>query len=183
VTDDAAREIAATAPPPAMPWLLTSEMQPEAIAEHARRCAINTVQIVCHVAPEVHDALARLAPSLRRVQVIHVEDEAALDLIAGYGTRPQAFLLDSGRPGVAELGGTGRRHDWAISARCVQAAPRPVFLAGGLNPDNAAEAVRTVRPFGLDICSGLRTENALDPALLRRFFASIAAVDAARNAA
>lgn len=177
VTDDLARQIAATIPPPVMPWLLTSRTEAEAIAAHARICAVSTVQIVSHVAPEVHDWLARNEPALRRVQVIHVEGSDALDLIAAYGERPHAFLLDSGRPGRNELGGTGRRHDWEVSAACVRMAPRPVFLAGGLDPANAGEAVRTVRPFGLDICSGLRREGVLDPALLRAFVDAIAAAD------
>ena len=63
---------------------------------------------------------------------------------------------------VAELGGTGRAHDWDISRRLVAASPVPVLLAGGLKPDNAAAAIETVRPFGLDVCSGVRTDGALD---------------------
>ena len=178
ITDAAARRIALTVPPPVMPWLLTSEEDPVAIRDHAAACGVSTVQIVRHVAPQTHDWLAEHAPTLRRVQVIHVEGRDALDIVAAYGSRPHAYLLDSGRPSVAELGGTGRRHDWAVSAELVRVASRPVFLAGGLGPDNAAEAVRAVRPFGLDICSGLRTDGALDAALLARFIAAIRATDA-----
>lgn len=179
VADEIAREVAASVPPPVMAWLLTEEHSGEGILAHAHRCAIGTVQIVSHVPPEVHDWLDANAPTLRRVQVIHVEGPDALDLIAEYGERPHAFLLDSGRPSQNELGGTGRRHDWGVSAECVRRAPRPVFLAGGLDPQNAAEAVATVRPFGLDICSGLRPETALDPTLLAAFVRAIAGADAA----
>jgi phosphoribosylanthranilate isomerase len=86
-----------------------------------------------------------------------------------------AFLLDSGNPKLAvkELGGTGRVHDWHVSRRVVEAVDRPVFLAGGLAPENAAEAVRRVRPFGLDLCSGVRRKGRLDAGRLAAFFAAI----------
>jgi len=183
VDDETARRVAAAVPASVAPWLLTSEETPEAILAHAERCGATTVQIVRHVPPGHHDALAAMAPFLRRVQEIHVEDEAALDLVAAYADRPHTFLLDSGRPSASELGGTGRLHDWAVSARCVEAAARPVFLAGGLGPANAAEAIRHVRPFGLDVCSGLRDgAGALVPSLLMAFVAAVEEADAARRA-
>jgi len=88
-----------------------------------------------------------------------------------------AILLDSGRPDAAvkELGGTGRRHDWALSRRIREAVDVPVFLAGGITPDNAAEAVSAVGPFAIDVCTGVRTAGALDDAKLERLFAALGA--------
>ncbi|MEM9223870.1 MAG: phosphoribosylanthranilate isomerase [Pseudomonadota bacterium] len=177
LTDETARAIALNVSPPTMPWLLTSEATGPAIRDHAAACAVSTVQIVRHVAPEVHDWLAAHAPALKRVQVIHVEGSEAPTLMQSYGKRPHAFLLDSGRPDAAELGGTGRKHDWTVSAQCVAAVEQPVFLAGGLSPTNAADAVRGVAPFGLDVCSGLRTNESLDEALLHEFVAAVALAD------
>ncbi len=74
---------------------------------------------------------------------------------------------------VKELGGTGRRHDWALSAQIVSRVSRPVFLAGGLTPENAVERVRTVQPWGLDVCSGVRTNGRLDADKLARLFAAV----------
>ena len=178
ITDDAAREIAATVAPPVTAILLTAEDTAAGILAHARLCAVNTVQIVRHVDPSVHDALAAEAPWLRRLQVIHVEGTEALRTVAAYGARRHAFLLDSGRPGAAELGGTGRQHDWAVSAACVREAPRPVFLAGGLGPENAGEAIATVRPYGLDVCSGLRNADGLSASRLGAFMDAVRAADA-----
>ena len=175
ISNKTAREIALSTPPPVASWLLTSEPDGPQILDHARRCAIGTVQIVRHVEPDVHRWLASEAPWLRRVQVVHVEGRDALETLAGYGALPDAYLLDSGRPSHEELGGTGRAHDWAVSAAFVERSARPVFLAGGLHPDNIAEAVRTVRPFGVDICSGLRTDDRLDPEKLSRFAERLAA--------
>ena len=87
-----------------------------------------------------------------------------------------AILLDSGNPAleVKELGGTGRRHDWEISRRIREAIDVPLYLAGGLRPENARAAVETVGPFGLDVCSGLRPgpDFALDADRLERFIAA-----------
>lgn len=109
------------------------------------------------------------------MQVIHVEDETALDLIELYEPYVHAFLLDSGHPNasVAELGGTGRAHDWGISSEFVRRSPKHVFLAGGLNPHNVRDAISTVAPFGLDLCSGVRLGNNLDPRLLDEFTANV----------
>ncbi|HEY7412586.1 MAG TPA: phosphoribosylanthranilate isomerase, partial [Vicinamibacteria bacterium] len=90
-------------------------------------------------------------------------------------TDVDALLLDSGRPGAAvkELGGTGRRHDWAVSRRIRERVPVPLFLAGGLTPANVREAVAEVGPYGLDVCSGVRTDGALDERKLGAFFAAL----------
>src|SRR6185312_2649829 len=87
-----------------------------------------------------------------------------------------ALLLDSGNPHLAikELGGTGRVHDWTHSARIVRKCGKPVFLAGGLRADNVRSAIDAVRPFGLDLCSGVRTDGALDAQKLAAFFAALA---------
>ncbi len=86
-----------------------------------------------------------------------------------------AVLLDSGNPRLAvkELGGTGRRHDWQVSRRVVEAVRAQVWLAGGLTPANVSEAVATVGPYGLDVCSGVRTNGALDGAKVAALFAAL----------
>ncbi|TRW17766.1 phosphoribosylanthranilate isomerase [Glacieibacterium frigidum] len=175
--------IAATVPPPVASVLLTSESDAQAIAAHVTRTRPAAVQIVRHIAPAESAALARLLPLTRRIQVIHVEDAGVIDLIPAYAPHVDAFLLDSGRPGAATptLGGTGDVHDWAVSAAFVAASPRPVFLAGGLNAGNVGAAIAQVRPFGVDICSGVRTDGALDPDKLAAFVAAVAAADYSRS--
>ncbi|MBP0444852.1 phosphoribosylanthranilate isomerase [Roseomonas sp. SSH11] len=178
IPDAVIAEVAAMVPPPVSTFLLTSEVTAERIAAHAQATRPSTVQVVSHIDPAESAKLAALRPDLRRVQVIHVEGPDALALIPRYAPHVHAFLLDSGRPGAAipELGGTGRAHDWEVSAAFVRASPLPVFLAGGLNPANVGEAIRRVRPFGLDLCSGVRSGGRLDAAKLAAF------IDAARLA-
>jgi phosphoribosylanthranilate isomerase len=166
IADELAREIARATPPAVTAFLLSSRSTAEEVVEHARFVGVSTVQIVRHVEPAVHVRIAELAPWLRRVQVLHVEDHAVLALAAKYEPYVDGFLLDSGRPARSELGGTGRVHDWALSGRVVAASKRPVFLAGGLEPRNVAEAIRRVAPFGVDVCSGVRSAGQLDPSRL-----------------
>jgi phosphoribosylanthranilate isomerase len=141
--------------------LLTSRIDEDAIADHVAATAVNTVQIVDRPSMKTYAHLRRLHPSLRIIQVVHVEDDGAVDEARRAGEAVDAILLDSGKPSAAvrTLGGTGDIHDWSISRRIVETCGRPVFLAGGLNPANVVGAVRTVRPFGVDICSGLRDKN------------------------
>jgi len=87
-----------------------------------------------------------------------------------------ALLLDSGNQKlpVKELGGTGRTHDWSLSRRIRESAGRPVFLAGGLNAANVGDAIRAVTPFGVDLCSGVRSSGRLEPGRLAAFFHALA---------
>ncbi|MGK5065678.1 phosphoribosylanthranilate isomerase [Janthinobacterium sp. LB3P112] len=181
IPDARIAQIAAWTPPPVATFLLTSETTAQRIAEHVRATQPSTVQIVGQLDPGEVAQLARLLPQVRRVQVIHVEGPEALALIPAYAPHVHAFLLDSGRPGalVPELGGTGRTHDWSVSARFVRASPRPVFLAGGLDDTNVADALRQVRPYGIDLCSRVRTDGKLDVMKLALLMAAVRDVDAA----
>lgn len=169
------RRIASSIPPPVASFLLTSRTRAADIIDHVKYCGTNTVQIVSHIDPAEYDTINPALPGIRRVQVVHVEDDSAIELIAAYSPYIDAFLLDSGRPNSTqvELGGTGRTHDWAVSARFIAKSSKPVFLAGGLNPTNATTAVTQVRPYGLDLCSGVRTNEQLDPEKLAAFIAAI----------
>lgn len=162
-------------PPAVSIFLLTSLTAAKEIAAQQRRLAADTLQLVDHVPPGQLFRLRRELPGVRLVQVIHVEGPAALDQARAVEGFVDALLLDSGRPKatVKELGGTGRTHDWSISARIREVISLPVFLAGGLTPDNVAEAVKTVEPFGVDVCSGVRVGGALDPKLLKQFIAAL----------
>jgi phosphoribosylanthranilate isomerase len=175
IEDALIAEIAAAVPPPVATFLLTSETRAEAIVDHVRRCGTNTVQLVDRVEEGAYAAIRRMLPSVKIVQVLHVTDADVVDEARALAGAVDAFLLDSGNPNLAvkELGGTGRVHDWALSRRVVEAVDRPVFLAGGLRPDNVAEAVARVRPFGVDLCSSVRSQGRLDADKLSAFFAAI----------
>ncbi len=172
--------IAPLVPPGVTSVLLTSRTQAQDIADHVRSCGTGAVQVVNHLGGEAWADLARrLPPAIRRIQVIHIEEPDAFSVAQGAAPHIHGFLLDSGRPTLAvpELGGTGRTHDWALSRSFVAQSLRPVFLAGGLTPDNVGDAIAQVRPFGVDVCSGLRPHETLDPDLLHGFVEAVARAD------
>ena len=181
IDDRSVAEIIARIPSTISTFVLTSATRAADVARHALAASASTVQIVPHLSPDESAQLPQLLPGVRRVQVIHVENESALELIGRYAPHVHAFLLDSGRPSLPtpEYGGTGRTHDWSISAEFVRRSPHPVFLAGGLTPANVGEAIEKIRPFGVDLCSGVRTDGRLDPAKLQAFIDAVRRTDAA----
>jgi len=164
--------IARKAPPGVSTFLLTSETVATGIIEHVKRVQTSTVQIVDRVSASVYAAIRSALPAMKIVQVVHVLDEASVDEALSVAPLVDALLLDSGNPNLPtkELGGTGRIHDWRLSRSIREQTKVPVYLAGGLNPDNARAAIEAVAPFGLDLCSGVRTNGQLDPSKLDKFF-------------
>ena len=172
IDEDLIAEIAARVPPPIATFLLTCRQDAEAIIEQHRRLRTNTLQLVDRLERGTYADLRSALPGIALVQVIHVTGEDSIAEAQTIAPQVDALLLDSGNPSLAvkELGGTGRTHNWTISRRIRDAVGKPIFLAGGLNAENVAEAVREIGPFGLDLCSGVRTEGKLDEAKLAAFF-------------
>jgi phosphoribosylanthranilate isomerase len=175
IGEDRIASIAAWAPASADTFLLTAHQEAAALVAQHERCGTTTLQLVDHVPVEEIRKLRKALPDLRLVQVIHVQGEHSVAEAVGIAPYVDALLLDSGSPGkpVKELGGTGRTHDWNLSRRIREAVRIPVWLAGGLHPGNAAKAVAEVAPYGLDVCSGLRTDGKLDSHKIEAFFAAL----------
>ena len=182
VVDEATiARITAVVPPPIATFLLTSRRDADEIIAQQRRCRTNTLQLCDYVELSAYARLRAALPGIALVQVIHVTDEESLMKAQKAAEHVDALLLDSGNPALAvkELGGTGRVHDWSLSRRIRDAVPKPVFLAGGLRSSNVQEAIAAVQPFGLDLCSGVRTNDVLDEQKLRSFFEAVNAAPAA----
>lgn len=178
IEDATIAAIARAVPPPVTTFLLTSETEAGAIIDHARRTRTGALQLVDRVEPGVYPALRAALPGVKLAQVVHVRGPESVDEASVVAGRVDALLLDSGRLDrqVKELGGTGRIHDWSFSRRIVETVSCPVFLAGGLKPGNVGLAIRTVRPFGIDVCTGVRTDGRLDGAKLAAFVGVVGAV-------
>jgi phosphoribosylanthranilate isomerase len=171
IPDNLISEIAATVPPGVATFLLTSAQDAETIIAQQRQAGVNTLQICDRLTGGSYEDIRAALPGIKLVQVIHVTGPESLDEARTVATQVDAILLDSGDQSlvVKELGGTGRVHDWAISRAIRAAIDIPLYLAGGLNAGNVAEAIDAVGPFALDICSGVRTEGWLDAAKLGGF--------------
>lgn len=172
IEDELIHAIARAVPPPIGTFLLTSETSADAIIAHHQRTLTNTIQIVDALQDASYDKLRAAMPTIKFVQVIHVIDEASVDEALHIAEHVDALLLDSGNPKLAvkELGGTGRVHNWELSRQIVAQATVPVFLAGGLHANNVRAALEQVQPFGLDLCSSVRTDGKLDSRKLEVFF-------------
>src|SRR5919199_2400797 len=175
ISEELIAEVAARVPPAVATFLLTCRQDAASIVGQQRRCRVNTIQLCDLVPREVYGELRARLPGVSLVQVVHVRGEESVEEARGAVPHVDALLLDSGNQTLAvkELGGTGRTHDWRLSRRIRDSVSVPVFLAGGLKPENVAEAVEVVRPFGLDVCSGVRTDGRLDAGKLKRFFDTI----------
>ena len=165
----------ARVPPGVTSFLLSSATTPVQLVNEAGMTRAAALQIVDRPGPGAYERLRRELPGLKIVQVVHVDGATALDEVLAIAPDVDAVLLDSGsRDGlVARLGGTGEIHDWRISRAIVERCPRPVWLAGGLNPANVADAIGVVRPFGVDVCTGLRKGGRLDEATMGAFIRAV----------
>ena len=172
IADELIASIIETVPPPIATFLLTSETTAENIIAHQQRVHSSTIQIVDALTERNYQLIHAHLPSVKLVQVIHVIDESSVEEAIELSEEVDALLLDSGNPKLAvkELGGTGRVHNWKLSKKIVEQSKVPVFLAGGLNAENVNQAIETVQPFGIDVCSGVRTNGNLNKTKLEAFF-------------
>lgn len=175
IEDDLINEIARNVPPPIATFLLTSETTAEGIIAHHKRVNTSTIQIVDELAGRQYKKLREELPGIKLVQVIHVIDNNSVKEAIEISEMVDALLLDSGNPNLAikELGGTGRKHDWNLSKEIRERISIPLFLAGGLNNNNVKQAIEYVQPFGVDLCSSVRTNGNLDERKLEEFFKAI----------
>ena len=176
---DKIAEIAAFVPPPIATFLLSSKTDVAQIIEQHQYCHTTTIQIVDRLRVGIYRDLQEALPGISVVQVIHVYDEGSLEDAVSISNEVDAILLDSGNQSatIKELGGTGKVHNWDISRQIVEQLSIPVFLAGGLNPGNIKQAIQSVKPFGIDVCSGVRTNNHLDEEKLGLFFKNIREIE------
>ena len=175
ISDELIAKIAATVPPAIGTFLLTSRQRVADIIEQQKFCRTNTIQICDHLDVGVHRDLKYALPGISVVQVVHVTGPDSVEEAVLVTPNVDAILLDSGnrKLPIKELGGTGRTHDWTLSRAIRERIGIPLFLGGGLTPQNIGQAIEEVGPFGLDVCSGVRTDGKLDAIKLKRFFSAV----------
>lgn len=172
ISEDLIVEIAKQVPADISTFLLTSKTNYEEIITQHKKCNTTHIQLVDNVEIDVYKKLRLELPDVKIVQVIHVTGEESIGEAVSVSDFVDLILLDSGNQKLAvkELGGTGRTHDWSISKKIVERINVPLFLAGGINPSNVSVAINEVKPYGVDLCSGVRTNNKLYEKLLKEFF-------------
>ena len=171
IDDTLIATIVRSIPPAIGSFLLTSETSAPSVIAHHQRVHTNTIQLVDALAEGTYRQIREALPSVKLVQVIHVMDERSVNEALEAAEQVDALLLDSGDPTLAVkvLGGTGKTHNWKWSRQIVERSAVPVFLAGGISSVNVREAIDTVQPFGVDLCSSVRTDGKLDEKKLDLF--------------
>jgi len=175
ISDELIADITKAVPPTIATFLLTSKTTADEIVAHHKCVNTSTIQLVDEVSIDTYAKIRISLPFVKIVQVIHVIDERSIENAIKVSENVDALLLDSGNPNlvVKELGGTGRTHNWKLSKKLREKVTVPIFLAGGITPENVKRAYETVKPFGIDLCSGVRTNGRLDMNKLEKFFAEV----------
>ena len=175
ISEELIAEIVSVLPPGVSSFLLTSKQSSEEIIEQQKRTGVNTIQIVDRLIYGSYNDFKKALPAVSIFQVIHVKDEGSTKEAIEVAPKVDGLLLDSGNQAlpVKQLGGTGRTHNWNISFNICRSVNVPVFLAGGLNYENVELAVKKVMPFGVDVCSGVRSNGRLDETKLSLFLGKI----------
>ena len=175
ISEDLIVEIAKQVPADISTFLLTSKTNAEQIITQHKKCNTSYLQLVDKVDIDVYKKLRGDLPSVKIVQVIHVTGKESIGEAVSVSDFVDLILLDSGNQKLAvkELGGTGRTHNWNISKEIVKIVNVPVFLAGGIKPLNVSTAINEVKPYGIDLCSGVRINGKLDENLLKEFFIKV----------
>lgn len=167
--EDAAR-IIKQLPPHAAPVLVTSVVEPKELIGLAQKTGAAILQLYGDASPAQIQEVKEAMPSVKIWKVINIADEASIALAKEYEGAADAVALDTFNKDNGARGGSGKTHDWDISRRIAESLSIPVILAGGLNPENVAEAVAQVRPAGVDVNSGVTNpDGSKDLAKVKRF--------------
>lgn len=175
IEDRLIKQIAYSIQAPTLSFLLTSETTAQGIIDHHKRTQTKVIQIVDEIELSAYEKIKAELPDIELMQVIHVTDECSIEQAICVSKFVDGILLDSGNPNLSTkvLGGTGRVHNWQLSREIVKSVTSKVFLAGGINKDNVKEAIQSVKPYGIDLCSGVRTNSQLDEKKLTEFFDAV----------
>lgn len=170
VTPETAAAMVATLPPFIVPVAVTHLTNPSDLIRIVELSRCTTLQIQDMVTPDDIAEVREVLPYLRIMKAVHVMDESAIATAKYFSDTADAILLDTRT--ADRIGGTGITHDWNISAKIVKECSCPVILAGGLTPENVTEAIIRVRPYAVDVHTGVKKNGVRDAERTRAFVAN-----------
>ena len=139
--------------------MVTHIEESEKIVSLARFIGVTIIQLHGDSAPEDALYIKQELPHIKLIKALHVVGRSSINRGRKFLHAVDAILLDTVNLGTGQVGGTGETHDWNLSCEIVASYDRPVILAGGLNPENVQQAIEKVRPFGVDVNSGVKGED------------------------
>lgn len=168
-------QVAGMVPPSVSSFLLTNKHNALEVMAQQRRLGVNTIQICDQLQFSTYEDLRQKLPGINLVQVIHVTGSESIEEAVAVAPHVSGLLLDNGNQDLAatEVVTTEPVRDWEISRRIRESVEVPVFLAGGLNPDNVTTAIGQVKPFAVNVGDGIRTNGKLDENKLSKFVSQV----------
>ena len=144
--------------------LVTHLIHADEIIELTKFIGNNIIQLHSDIAESEVEKIANELPNIKLVRLIHISNEG--EIVTDYKKMKYAdyYLLDSFNLKTNQVGGTGLTHDWYKSNELIKTLDKPTFLAGGLNPENVAEAIKISEPYGVDVNSGCKNEKGVKDA-------------------
>jgi phosphoribosylanthranilate isomerase len=155
LTEAKARSIIAVLPPFVSAVAITYVATAREAADLCRYLGAGTVQLHGPFPVSELEMLRAAATHLKVIKAVHVTGPECIHQARPYERRVDAIILDTYDPETGRHGATGKIHDWNLSRQLVERIRTPIILAGGLTPDNVEEAIRTVRPWGVDVHTGV----------------------------
>lgn len=173
ISEAAAKQIISRIIPPRAGVLISYMTDADEISAFCNDLGVTAVQLHGDVDPEQLRKLKLKAPDFYILKSLVVREDNAGELLALVDECADAvdmFITDTYNPATGAKGATGLTHDWSVSAELVRRSPKPLMLAGGLTPENVADAIRQVRPAAVDAHTGLEgTDGRKDRAKVQRF--------------
>ncbi len=174
ISDSLINKIVNSSPTGLETTLLTCYTSPNKIINQHKKAKTNNIQLVKKIDINNYGLIKKALPYTKLIQVIHITDKDIIKNAIKISKHVDYLLLDTGSfINKEKLGGTGKVHDWNISKIIRNSVKIPIILAGGLNHRNVNTAIEKVMPFGVDVCSGVRTNDKLDLFKLKEFFNSL----------
>lgn len=167
VTKSCAKKLVLSLPPFVASVAVTHLQNPQDLIDIIDETGCSTLQIQNDVSLEDMDIVKNGLPHTKIIKAVHVTGIEAIEKAEMFSKTADAIILDTKTE--TRIGGTGITHDWNISAEIVKRLNKPVILAGGLSPSNLAEAIEKVKPYAVDVHSGVKKNGARDFYLTKSF--------------
>jgi len=173
ILPEEAKKIISACPPFVTTVMVTHLLESESIISLFREIGTTAIQLHDEIKLDEIKAIRKALPTVRLIKAVHITDlKESLRRARIFERIVDAIVLDTINLKEDRIGGTGLTHDWQISKQIKESVSIPIILAGGLNPSNVQEAIRTVRPYAVDVNTGVkkdRYDRVKDPAKLKDF--------------
>ncbi|MBI3781982.1 MAG: phosphoribosylanthranilate isomerase [Deltaproteobacteria bacterium] len=174
LTEAKARSIISALPPFISTVAITYVDNAREAVDLCRYLGVSALQLHGEFPAADIDLVRAGLPHLKIIRAVHVTGEQAFVEARSLARRVDALILDTFDPQTGRHGATGKTHDWTISRKIVEGVPAKVILAGGLTPENVGAAIRTVRPWGVDVHTGVEdADGRRDVGRMQAFVAAV----------